>query len=79
MNSHAVEISIAGCVEEMVRDPNLMPFFFLLFFNSYALYYQLLGTKTAWSASYDKEKTPSPDVLSTLAPGKKLSTQVPMV
>jgi len=25
MNSHGVEISIAGCVEEMVRDPNLMP------------------------------------------------------
>jgi len=25
MNSHGVEISIAGCVAEMVRDPNLMP------------------------------------------------------
>jgi len=25
MNSHGVEISIAGCVREMVRDPNLMP------------------------------------------------------
>jgi len=25
MNSHGVEISIAGCVEEMVRHPNLMP------------------------------------------------------
>jgi len=25
MNSHGVEISIAGCVEEMVRDPNPMP------------------------------------------------------
>jgi len=25
MNSHGVEISIAGCVEEMVRDPNLLP------------------------------------------------------
>jgi len=24
MNSHGVEISIAGCVEEMVRDPNPM-------------------------------------------------------
>jgi len=24
MNSHGVEISIAGCVEEMVRDPNLL-------------------------------------------------------
>jgi len=25
MNSHRVEFSIAGCVEEMVRDPNPMP------------------------------------------------------
>ena len=24
-NPHGVEISIAGCVEEMVRGPNLMP------------------------------------------------------
>jgi len=31
MNSHGVEISIAGCVEEMVRDPNPMPFSFSLF------------------------------------------------
>jgi len=25
MNSHGVEISIAGCVEEMVGDPSPMP------------------------------------------------------
>jgi len=25
MNSHGVEFSIAGCVREMVRDPNPMP------------------------------------------------------
>jgi len=25
MNSHGVEVSIAGCVGEMVRDPNPMP------------------------------------------------------
>jgi len=25
MNSHGVEISITGCVREMVRDPNAMP------------------------------------------------------
>jgi len=31
MNSPDVEISIAGCVEEMVRDPNPMPFFFFFF------------------------------------------------
>ena len=37
MNSHAVEISIAGCVEEMVRALNLMPvsFFCLLFVFSF--------------------------------------------
>ena len=32
MNSHGVEISIAGCVGEIVRDPNSMSFFFSLFF-----------------------------------------------
>jgi len=31
MNSHGVEISIAGCVVEMARDPNPMSFFFLFF------------------------------------------------
>ena len=40
MNSHGVEISIAGCVREMVRDPNPMPvLFFLFFFVSCALFY----------------------------------------
>jgi len=33
MNSHSVEISIARRVREMVRDPNLMPFFLFLFFS----------------------------------------------
>jgi len=32
MNSHGVEISITGCVEEMVRDPNPMSFFVFSFF-----------------------------------------------
>ena len=32
MNSHGVESSIAGCVEEIVRHQNPMPFFFLFFF-----------------------------------------------
>jgi len=39
MNSHGVEISIAGCVEEMVRDPNPMSFFFFFFLFSCALFY----------------------------------------
>jgi len=60
MNSHGVEISIAGCIGVMVCDPNHMPF---LFFFSCALYYQLLGTKTAWSASHGKAKTPSPNYI----------------
>ena len=51
--------------------------FFSFFFFSCALYYQLLGTKTTCSASYGKEKTPSP--LIHLAPGKKPSTQVSLV
>jgi len=32
MDYHGVEISMAGCVKERVRDPNLMPFFFFFFF-----------------------------------------------
>jgi len=44
MNSHGVEISIAGCVEEMVRDLNPMPFFFFfLFFIMLSLF---LGTRS---------------------------------
>ena len=32
INSHGVEISIAGCVGELVRGPNPLPFFFHFFF-----------------------------------------------
>ena len=48
MNSHGVEISIAGCVREMVRDPNpksSFSFFFFIFFFSCALYYSTTGNK----------------------------------
>jgi len=44
MNSHGVEVSIAGDVEEVIRDPNLMPFFFFFFLSS-ALYYSTTGNK----------------------------------
>ena len=38
MKSHGVEISIAGCVEKMVRDPNPMPFSFFFFFFSFSFF-----------------------------------------
>ena len=31
INSHGGESSIAGCVEDMVRDPNPTPFFMTFF------------------------------------------------
>jgi len=37
MNSHGIEISIAGCVEEMVHGPNLTSFFY--FFISLLFYF----------------------------------------
>jgi len=42
MNSDGVGISIAGCVEKMVREPNLMPFFFHFF--SFFKYFVLSTT-----------------------------------
>ena len=41
MNSHGVEIGIAGCVGVMVRDPHPVPSFFcsFFFFISCALFY----------------------------------------
>ena len=45
MNPHGVEISIAGCVEEMVRNPNLIPFFLVFFFLSCALNDSSTGNK----------------------------------
>jgi len=35
MNSHGGEILIAGCVREMVRDPNPMSIFFIFTFFYY--------------------------------------------
>jgi len=32
MNSHGVEIPIAGYIEKMVRNPNPMPFFYFYFY-----------------------------------------------
>jgi len=44
MNSHGVEISIAGGVEEMVRDPIPMPFF-LFFFSFFFLYHAFIVSR----------------------------------
>ena len=52
------EISIAGCVKEMVRDPNLMPFFSIFSFFHVLCFIHHLGTKTTCSASDGKEKPP---------------------
>jgi len=42
MNSHVVDFSIAGGVEEIVRDPNPMPFFFHFFFHFFFIFFSLL-------------------------------------
>jgi len=60
MNSHGVEFSIAEGVEEIVRDPKPLYFLFFFFFYHVLCINQLLGTKTTCSASYGKERTPSP-------------------
>ena len=73
MNTHGGECLIAGGVEEIVRDPKRRPFFSFFFYQVICIN-QLLGTKTTCSASYGREKTPSP--LIHPAPGKKPSTQV---
>jgi len=45
MKSPGVEISIAGCVEEMVRDPNLV-FLFFSFFFFFIMRSLFLGTRS---------------------------------
>jgi len=59
MNSHGVEISITGCVEEMVRDPNpmfsILFFFFLFSFLSFVHCFYV--QEASCSASYGKNKT----------------------
>jgi len=75
-NSHSVEISIAGCVEDMVRDPNPMPFFFSSFFFFIFNVFFLLGTKSACSASYGMK---NPSISNQQVPGKKPSTHIPLV
>ena len=75
-NSHGIEISIAGGVQEMVRDPNPKPLFFIFSFFFILDLFRLLGTKSACSASYGIKKPP---ITNQPAPGKIPLTQLPMV
>jgi len=77
INSQGVEISIAGCVEEMVRDPNPMPFFSFFFFMCFVLINYWEQRLRAALAMVKKE--PHPLFFSNPAPGKKPSTQVSLV
>ena len=78
MISHSVEISMAGGVRKMVRGPTARRFFFFFFyFLSGALISYLTGVQRRRGALAIVKKNPHP--LSTLALGKKPSTQVPLV
>jgi len=46
INSHGVEMSIAGCVEEIVHDPNTMLFVFFIYFYFFIMRSLLLGTRS---------------------------------
>jgi len=64
MNSPGGEISMAGCVSEMVRDPNLIPFFFLfghdafLVFTYKKLHAALAMARTKPINQNEKQKQP---------------------
>jgi len=58
MNTHGVEFSNAGGVEEIVRGPNPRRFFFFFFLFYVLCFIHHLGTKTTCSASYGKEEPP---------------------
>ena len=47
MNTHGVEFSIAGGVEEIVPDPNPMPSFFFLFFYHAFIFFRYKKLRTA--------------------------------
>jgi len=42
MKTHGVEFSIAGCVEEIVRDPNPMSFFIFLFLFLFLFFFYIM-------------------------------------
>jgi len=82
MNSHGIEISIAGCVEEMVRDRNPTPVFQnVLFFKIVFMCFVLNNYREQrlHAALAMVKKEPHPLFFSNPAPGKKPSTQVSLV
>ena len=79
MNSHGVEISIAGCVREMVRDPNPMSFFFFFLFFVMCFVLNKYWEQRLSAALAMVKKEPHHLFFSNPAPGKKPSTQVSLV
>jgi len=79
INSPGDKISIAGCVEEIVRDPNPMPFFFLSFFYIRCFVLINYWEQRLRAALAIVKKEPHPRFLSNPAPGKKPTTQVTLV
>jgi len=84
MNSDGVEISIARCVEEIVCNLNpisLFLLFILVFFLFHVLCISNYGEQRprGLGGLAMANKKPHPHFLSTPAPGKRPSTQVPMV
>jgi len=83
MNSHGVEISIAGCIRKMVRNPNPMPFLFFLFsffFFSFMCFVLInYWEQRVRAALAMVKKEPHPLFFSNPALGKKPSTQVSLV
>jgi len=56
INSHGVEIAIAGCVGEMVRDPTSISFFFCLFFFFYHAFIVIRYKKLREALAMEKAK-----------------------
>jgi len=79
INSDGIEISITRCVEEMVRDPNLMPSLFICFFYIMCLVLINYWEQRLRAALAMVKKTPIPCLVSSPAPGKKRSTQVCLI
>ena len=84
MNSDGVEISIAGCVQKMICDQNLMPLFHFLCFP-FSFFYIVCfvlfnyAEQRLRAALARVKKEPHPLFFSNQAPGRKPSPQVSLV